>query len=91
LTQKNLKKIKDAQPEVLKRADAMTNNRDDRNINLDYTKKNAKDRAALDLAEQEAVRMHGSIIGNKLKARAQKNLGNPRKTGRIKTSSDCCS
>jgi hypothetical protein len=38
---KNLrvKKIKDAQPEVLKRADAMTNNRDDRNINLDYTKK----------------------------------------------------
>jgi hypothetical protein len=65
-------KIKDAQPEVLKRADA-TNNRDDRNINLDYTKKNAKDRAALDLAEQEAVRMHGSIIGNKLKARAQKN------------------
>jgi hypothetical protein len=46
----------------------MTNNRDDRNINLDYTKKNAKDRAALDLAEQEAVRMHGSIIGNKLKA-----------------------
>jgi hypothetical protein len=23
--------------------------------------------------------MHGSIIGNKLKARAQKNLGNPRK------------
>jgi hypothetical protein len=45
------KKIKDAQPEVLKRADAMTNNRD-RNINLDYTKK--KDRAALDLAEQEA-------------------------------------
>jgi hypothetical protein len=45
---KNLrvKKIKDAQPEVLKRADAMTNNRDDRNINLDYTKKNAKDRAA---------------------------------------------
>jgi hypothetical protein len=45
----------------------MTNNRDDRNINLDYTKKNAKDRAALDLAEQEAVRMHGSIIGNKLK------------------------
>jgi hypothetical protein len=53
----------------------MTNNRDDRNINLDYTKKNAKDRAALDLAE-EAVRMHGSIIGNKLKARAQKNLGN---------------
>jgi hypothetical protein len=51
----------------------MTNNRD-RNINLDYTKKNAKDRAA-HLAEQEAVRMHGSIIGNKLKARAQKNLG----------------
>jgi hypothetical protein len=43
---KNLRlKIKDAQPEVLKRA--MTNNRDDRNINLDYTKKNAKDRAAL--------------------------------------------
>jgi hypothetical protein len=56
----------------------MTNNRDDRNINLDYTKKNAKDRAALDLAEQE-VRMHGSIIGNKLKARAQKNLGNQKK------------
>jgi hypothetical protein len=27
--------------------------RDDRNINLDYTRKNAKDRAALDLAEQE--------------------------------------
>jgi hypothetical protein len=26
----------------------MTNNRDDRNINLDYTKKNAKDRAALE-------------------------------------------
>jgi hypothetical protein len=51
----------------------MTNNRDDRNINLDYTKKNAKDRAAR--LEQEAVRMHGSIIGNKLKARAQKNLG----------------
>jgi hypothetical protein len=51
----------------------MTNNHD-RNINLDYTKKNAKDRA-YDLAEQEAVRMHGSIIGNKLKARAQKNLG----------------
>jgi hypothetical protein len=47
LTQKIYKKIKDAQPEVLKRADAMTNNRDDRNINLDYTKKNAKDRAAL--------------------------------------------
>jgi hypothetical protein len=62
----------------------MTNNRDDRNINLDYTKKNAKDRAALDLAEQEAVRMHGSIIGNKLKARAQKIWGNQRKTGRIK-------
>jgi hypothetical protein len=41
---KNLrvKKIKDAQPEVLKRADAMTNNRDDRNINLDYTKKKCK-------------------------------------------------
>jgi hypothetical protein len=39
---KNLRlKIKDAQPEVLKR-DAMTNNRDDRNINLDYTKKNAR-------------------------------------------------
>jgi hypothetical protein len=65
----------------------MTNNRDDRNINLDYTKKNAKDRAALDLAEQEAVRMHGSIIGNKLKARAEKS-GVTRKTGRIK-SSDC--
>jgi hypothetical protein len=30
--------------------------------------------AALDLAEQEAVRMHGSIIGNKLKARAQKKI-----------------
>jgi hypothetical protein len=52
----------------------MTNNRDDRNINRLY-QENAKDRAALDLAEQEAVRMHGSIIGNKLKARAQKNLG----------------
>jgi hypothetical protein len=52
----------------------MTNNRDDRNINLDYTKKNAKDRVAPDLAEQEAVRMH-NIIGNKLKARAQKKSG----------------
>jgi hypothetical protein len=48
----------------------MTNNRDDRNINLDYTKKNAKDRA--DSAEQEAVRMHGSIIGNKLSQGTEK-------------------
>jgi hypothetical protein len=53
LTQKFKVKIKDAQPEVLKRADAMTNNRDDRNINLDY-KKNAKDRAALDLATRSS-------------------------------------
>jgi hypothetical protein len=45
LTKFRVKKIKDAQPEVLK--ELMTNNRDDRNINLDYTKKNAKDRAAL--------------------------------------------
>jgi hypothetical protein len=38
LTQKiRVKKIKDAQPEVLK--ELTRHNRDDRNINLDYTKK----------------------------------------------------
>jgi hypothetical protein len=56
---KNLrvKKKKDAQPEVLKRADAMTN-RDDRNINLDYTKKMQRIEQP-DLAEQEAVKCMG--------------------------------
>jgi hypothetical protein len=36
--------------------------------------KSATQRTALDTAEQQALAIHGTLIGNKLKARAQKDL-----------------
>jgi hypothetical protein len=44
-------------------------------INIAYTKKNAIDRADLNTAEQQTLALHGTLIGNKLKARAQKRSG----------------
>jgi hypothetical protein len=43
-------------------------------ISRDYSVKNAKDKASLDIATSSANLMHGTIIGNKLKARAEKDL-----------------
>jgi hypothetical protein len=62
-------------PGILNRANAMTLKRQDNELNAAFSKRSAKAKAALDEAEQQALAIHGTLIGNKLKARAQKRSG----------------
>jgi hypothetical protein len=63
--------LKSNESKILDRANSMTIVR--KMIKCGFSK-SATQRTALDTAEQQALAIHGTLIGNKLKARAQKDL-----------------